>query len=155
MRAVLGQNVLKELERQDYDMPDPLQTDTDYDEKEEINNYLEASMDRGILAGLPAKYAYLYRDLIFKEYFRVFRLRLGKDTAAHFEPMSVKTISGAQLRKGYSINLSDLPKDALDALHAQLKLNKAMGVVSDDVPAGAVLHSLLTVKKKQMAACGG
>ena len=61
--------------------------------------------------------------------------------------MSVKTIPGAKLRKGYSINLSNLPKDALDSLHAQLQLNKSMGIVSDDVPAGSVLHSLLTVKK--------
>ena len=88
------------------------------------------------------------RDLIFKEYFRVFRLRLGKDTAAHFEPMSVKTIPGAKLRKGYSINLRNLPKDALDSLHAQLKLNKSMGIVFDDVPEGSVLHSLLSNREK-------
>ena len=104
-------------------------------------------MDRGILAGLPAKYVHKYRDLIFKEYFRVLRLRLGKDSPAHFKPMSVKTIPGATLRKGYSINLSDLDKDSLDALEKQLKRNKSMGVVSDDVPAGAVLHSLLTLNK--------
>ena len=56
MRAVLGQNVLKELERQDYDAPDPLQSDVGYDEEQDIKNYLEASLDRGILAGLPKKY---------------------------------------------------------------------------------------------------
>ena len=147
MRAVLGQNVLNELERQDYDAPDPLQSDIGYDEKKDIKNYLEASLDRGILAGLPKKYIMKYRDLILKEYFRVFRPRLGRDTAAHFAPMSVKTIPGAVLRKGYSIDLSNLPREALDSLKKQLDLNKAMGVVSDDVPAGAVLHSLLTVKK--------
>ena len=61
--------------------------------------------------------------------------------------MSVKTIPGAVLRKGYSINLSNLPREALDSLKTQLDLNKSMGVISDDVPTGAVLHSLLTVKK--------
>ena len=53
----------------------------------------------------------------------------------------------AELRKGYSINMSDLDKDSLDALEGQLKLNKSMGVISDDVPPGAVLHSLLTLNK--------
>ena len=80
MRAVLGQDILNE---QDYDMPCPLQSDIDYDEQKEVKNYLEAAMDRGILAGLSAKYAHKYRDLIFKECFRVFRLRLEKDSPAH------------------------------------------------------------------------
>ena len=71
MRAVLGQDILNELDKQDYDMPCPLQSDIEYDEEEEVKNYLEAAMDRGILAGLPAKLVDKYRDLIFKEYFRV------------------------------------------------------------------------------------
>ena len=63
MRAVLGQDILTKLERQDYDMPDSLQSDVGYDEKADINNYLEAAFDRGILAGLPTKYIHKYRDL--------------------------------------------------------------------------------------------
>lgn len=110
MRAVLGQDILQQLEKQDDDSPDPMQSDIEYDEEEEVRNYLEASLDRGILAGLAIKYVHKYRDLIMKEYFRVFRLRLGKDAPAHFEPMSVKTIPGTKLRKGYSINLSNLTK---------------------------------------------
>ena len=43
-------------------MPDPLQSDVNYDEKADINNYLEAAFDRDILAGLPTKYIHKYRD---------------------------------------------------------------------------------------------
>ena len=51
MRVVLGQDILQELERQDDDAPEPMQSDIGYDEQEEVKNYLEASLDRGVLAG--------------------------------------------------------------------------------------------------------
>lgn len=53
MRAVLGQNILNELDRQDYGMSCPIQSGIEYDEKPEVEKYLEAAMDGGILAGLP------------------------------------------------------------------------------------------------------
>ena len=70
----IGRDVLDRLDDQDYDTSDPLQSDTDLDEKKEVKNYLEASFDRGILSGLPKKVVWRYRKLIFKEYFRVFGL---------------------------------------------------------------------------------
>jgi len=147
MAAVLGRDILDELDRQDYDSPDPLQTDIDYDERTDIDNLLEAAFDRGVLAGLPKLYVAKYRELVFREYYRVFRLRLGKDTPAHFKPMRVHTIPGLTMRQGYKIKFNNLAPEALQQLKKQLQLNKAMGVISDDVPTGAVLHSLLTVKK--------
>ena len=51
----IGRDILDRLDEQDYDTPDPLQSDTDLDEKKEVKNYLEASFDRGILSGLPKK----------------------------------------------------------------------------------------------------
>ena len=36
MRAVLGQDILNELDKQDYDLPCPLQSDIEYDEQEEV-----------------------------------------------------------------------------------------------------------------------
>ena len=102
-------------------------------------NRLEVAINRGILAGLPMKSTDEVHPKISSSYvqgvFRVLRLRLGKDSPAHFEPTIVKTLPGAELRKGYNINMSDLDKESLDSLEQQLKLNKSMGVVSDDVPA--------------------
>lgn len=62
--------------------------------------------------------------------------------------MSAKTIPGAELRKGYSINMSDLFRQGVTRCPGeQLTLNKSMGVVTDYVPPVAVLHSLLMLNK--------
>ena len=144
-RCVLGRDCMKLLALQDEDMPDPLQSDIDYDEEAEVDNFLEAAFDRAELDGLPRQHEQLYRKLILERFKHVFRLRLGKDKPANFAPMVVKLKRDAVLKPGYKIpfNLSPAEKDQLKK---ELDVNRAMGVVGK-ADMYDVLHSLLTVRK--------
>ena len=144
-KCVLGRDVLDRLECQDEDMPDPLQSDMGFDEEQEVENYLEAAMDKAKLEGLPKRHWARYRHLLFVKYKHVFRLRLGKEDPAILPPLEIQTIPGAKLRKGYTIPFN-LPPDALDELWKEIKLNEGMGVIGD-APIGATLHNLLSIKK--------
>ena len=64
-RCILGRDILDELERQDEERSDPFQSDVDFDEEKEVENYLEAAMDKAKLAGLPRKHWARYRKLLF------------------------------------------------------------------------------------------
>ena len=131
-RCILGQDVLQELERQDEERGDPLQSDVGFDEEKEIERYLEVAMDRAILAGLPKKHWGRYRKLVFVKYKHVFRLRLGKEDPAILPPLEVKTIEGAKLRKGYTIPFN-LPPAALEELRQELKtMLEEAGVVKKE-----------------------
>ena len=50
--CVLGQDIPNELETQDEDRQDPLQSDRDFDEEQDIENYLEAAMERADVASI-------------------------------------------------------------------------------------------------------
>ena len=145
-KVILGQDVLAHLESQDEDSQDPLQHDVTYDEEQQIREFLEAAFDQARINGLPQKYLKRYRKLVFKTYFFVFRLRLGKEDPAILPALRVKTVPGAKLRRGYQISYDKLTNAQLEAMRAQLDENRSMGVIGD-APLDAVLHSLLTVTK--------
>ena len=44
------------LEQQDCDRTDPFQSDRDFNEEKEVENFLEAAFDRAKLIGLPKKH---------------------------------------------------------------------------------------------------
>ena len=52
LKGAVGLGIVELLDHQNYDTPDPLQSGLGCDEKAEISEHLEASLDRGILAGL-------------------------------------------------------------------------------------------------------
>ena len=144
-KVVFGKDVMELLAMQDEDMPDPLQSDINYDEEAEIRNHLERAFDEAKLAGFPDRYVKKYRRLIFHRFFHVFRLRLGKEDPAAFAPLRVKIRKNAVLRQGYKIPFN-LSKDEKEQLKKELDLNVAMGVLGK-ADMFDVLHSLLTVRK--------
>lgn len=144
-RCVIGRDISRELDRQEDDRPDPLQTDLEFDERAEIINFLEAAFDWAKMAGLPEEHVPRYRKLIFETYFHAFRLRLCEKDPAAFAPMRVHVKPGSKLRKPRVIPLR-LPRPAMQALREELENYQKMGVIGDADP-HEVLSSLLTVKK--------
>ena len=100
-RVVFGANVIDELESQDDDAPDPLQSDIGYDEEQEVNRYLEATFDQARLEGFPQKHVKKYRKLIFQKRKYVFRLRLGKQRrSSSTSPFGGQDIPGRETAQG-------------------------------------------------------
>ena len=87
---------MQKIEVQDDECMDPFQSDTDFDEEEQVREYLEATLDSARLQGLPKKHVKRYRTLILVMYFHVFRLRLGLEDPAILPPLKIKTIPGAR-----------------------------------------------------------
>ena len=145
-RAIFGANVLSRLEAMEEEQPDPFQSDHDFNEEAEVENYLEASFDEGRIAGLPKKHWNRYRKLILEQYKFVYRLRLGHEDPAILPELKIKTIKGATMKPGYKIGFDKLTHPQLNEMKRELDRMQGMGVVGD-APLDAILHSLLTIAK--------
>ena len=138
--------MLHQLDIQDEESVDPFQSDIDFDEEQQVREYLEATLDQSRINGMPRLHEPRYRMLILVTYFHVFRLRLGLEDLAILPALRIKTIPSAKMRQGHKIGFDKLNNAQLSRMHDELKRNRSMGVIGD-APLNSTLHSLLTLVK--------
>ena len=63
-KCVFGREIMLTLQVLDEEMSDPIQSDVDFNEKEAVTEFLEASFDRAKLEDLPKECEPKYRKLV-------------------------------------------------------------------------------------------